>query len=196
MSKVVLCTTFAAGPKFMAEAITSPNFAVLPSPHGAANVVTVSSTVAASRNEATCAVEGLGAAVKHCALRMLFTWQQRRGQSGVHWCTYGAASDGFFLWLVKLSVVERADRGPLLVVEVSTRLPLWPAAICTASTESPVMEAETGGIDTAAAAEAVAAAAAAGDQLPAGLRVLIALMTADREALGSVPVLPPADSTV
>ena len=262
VSGVPLVTCFDVGPELTATAVATADFAYLPPPHGAASIITVSSSIAVSRNEATCVVEGLGAAVQQCAIRMFFMWLARRGEPGVNWWTYGAASDGFFLWLVKLSIVERVAVGPQLVLEVSTRLSLWPEGLCAASLfgaasrdasdtagvaasgapvrvsgvkREPRYRYATRAITTAATAATTAAplsaaarraaaqaaagakavrtaataataaatraatdagagAAAAMPPLPAGLLVLIALMTADREALGSVPVVPPGRS--
>jgi len=105
-------------------------FAFIPAPHCAANVVTATSTAAVKHNAAVCSVDGLGEAVQHCSLRLLFVWQVRWNSGDPlprHWWTYGVASDGFFLWLVKVSIEQPAGAdGPQLVVRVTERLHLWP----------------------------------------------------------------------
>ena len=131
MPQVPLYTTIGISVNNKDEAVPVrcvSEFAFIPAPHCAANVVTATSTAAVKHNAAVCSVDGLGEAVQHCSLRLLFVWQVRWNSGDPlprHWWTYGVASDGFFLWLVKVSIEQPAGAdGPQLVVRVTERLKL------------------------------------------------------------------------
>lgn len=162
-------------------AFATAGAAFLPAPHAAASVATVSGTLEVLPDEYLVRTEGLGDVLQQCALRMLFAVQQRwhtDARSRLNWWTYGAATDGLSLWVVKVAIEE--EGGPVLRFRTSAPAPLWTADLMALSWRS------------RAAPTAEFPPPAFAGELPAGLSTLIAFMTASREQLGVIPVEPPA----
>ena len=149
-------------------------------------------------------IEGVEQGLQYAAMRLMHLVSLRRERYGDKWWTadagpllvaYSTVADGFTLYVLCVEVVV-VDGKPLVKWRISAPLPLWGDKFMDAATNAMGGGAYDGpvipGGPRANQQRQPGAAPPEPSKAPAGLVVLLALLSAERDVLGPVPyVLPP-----